>query len=146
VAANECIPYYEPSDRITAHCEANVTGKCLVDISDPVQAGGIGQGLGGGTPVTGGNIVVSPTAAGGMTIGVAGHDQVAGKKVPVIQEGIVPVTAGAAITAGQEVEATATGKVIPQDTGRAVGRAYGSAANNADCPVRLYDGPSGAAF
>lgn len=145
MAANECIPYYEPGDRITGHCEAAVTGKTLVDISDPAQPGGPGGGLANTTE--GGNIVVSPATAGGLTIGAASHDQAAGKKVTVIQPGaVVPVTAGATVTAGQEVEVGTGGKVIPQDTGRAIGRAYGSAANNADCPVKIYDGASGAAF
>jgi len=144
--ANECIPYYEPGSRITAHCEAAVTGKRLVDISDPVQAGGAGQGL--STSIAGGNIVVSPATAAGLCIGVASHDAAAGKKVTVILNAgaVVPVTALGAITAGDEVEIGAGGKVATQNAGRAVGRAFSSAADGADCAVLIYTGPSGAAF
>ena len=50
----------------------------------------------------------------------------------------MPVTAGAAITAGAEVEVGASGKAITLASGKAVGRALTTAANNADVYVRLY--------
>jgi len=142
---NECIPYYEPGARLTGHCEAAVTGKRLVDISDPPQSGGPGGGL--STSTSGGNIVVSHAPAGGLAIGVASYDAAIAKKVSIIGPGaVVPVTAGGTITAGQEVEAAAGGKVIAQDTGRAIGRAFSSATLDTDCAVLIYAGASGAAF
>ena len=54
MATNECIPYYEPGERITGHCETAVTGKRFVAVSDNIQSG---PGLNTGT--AGGNIVIS---------------------------------------------------------------------------------------
>lgn len=51
---------------------------------------------------------------------------------------IVPVTAGAAITAGQEVEVGTAGQAIPLAAGKSVGLAVDSAANGADAAIRLY--------
>ena len=125
--ANECIPLYQPGKHITAAVATAVTGKTFVDIS--------GQTL---NPATGALISVAPAAAAGKTLGVAAFDAAAGAQVSVIGEGVVPVTAGAAITAGVEVEVGASGKAITLASGKAVGRALTTAANNADVYVRLY--------
>ena len=51
---------------------------------------------------------------------------------------IVPVTAGAAITAGQEVQSDATGQAIPLAAGKPAGLAMSGAAAGADCQVKIY--------
>lgn len=134
---NECVPKYEPGSRITGHCEAAVTGKRFVDISDPRQSG---PGL--SDTAEGGNIVVSPATADGKALGVASHDAAIGAKVTVILGGVVPVTADGPITAGADVEVGATGKAKTFTDGRAVGRAVGSASDGNDCLVLLFNGVS----
>ena len=125
--ANECIPLYQPGEHITAAVATAVTGKTFVDIS--------GQTL---NPATGALISVAPATAAGKVLGVAAFDAAVGAQVLAIGEGVVPVTAGAAITAGAEVEVGTGGKAITLASGKAVGRALTTAANNADVYVRLY--------
>ena len=80
-----------------------------------------------------------PAICGALRLdGVAAFDAAAGAQVSVIGEGVVPVTARTAITAGVEVEVGASGKAITLASGKAVGRALTTAANNADVYVRLY--------
>jgi hypothetical protein len=133
--ANECIPYYEPGTRITGHATATVVGKTIADVSGNFQSGPLLSATS-----EGGNIQVATCAAGVRGIGVFGYDGVSGDKIPLITgPGIVaPVTAGATITAGQEVEVGSAGKVIPLASGRPVGKALSGASANADCPIRLY--------
>lgn len=99
---NDCIPYYEPGDRITCTPTAAVQGKRFVAISGNQQADG--------------TFSIAPPAAGGRTLGVAAWDGAVGGKVTVIKGSgyIVPVVAGAAgIAAGGEVQVDATGAVVP---------------------------------
>jgi hypothetical protein len=133
----ECIPYYEPGDQITAHCEAAVVGKTFVAISDPRQ-GPAGGGL--STTGEGQNVVVSTCAADGKPLGVAAHDAAIGKKVGVIGGPgfIVPVTADGAITAGDEVEVGANGKVKVFDAGIKAGLCLDTVADAADAMIKLY--------
>lgn len=125
--ANECIPLYQPGKHITAAVATAVTGKTFVDISGATL-----------NPATGALISVAPATAAGKVLGVAAFDAAVGAQVSVIGEGVVPVTAGAAITAGAEVEVGTGGKAITLASGKAVGRALTTAANNADVYVRLY--------
>ena len=125
--ANECIPLYQPGKHITAAVATAVTGKTFVDISGATL-----------NPATGALISVAPATAAGKVLGVAAFDAAVGAQVLAIGEGVVPVTAGAAITAGAEVEVGTGGKAITLASGKAVGRALTTAANNADVYVRLY--------
>ncbi len=137
-AENECIPFYEPGSRVTGHCEAAVTGKRFVDISDDRQGPVAGAGL--GTNTDGGNIVVSHASAGGNAIGVSSHDAAIAKKVTILGAGfIVPVTADGAINSGDEVMVGATGKAKAWATGnRVVGRAWDDAADGAPAMIQVY--------
>lgn len=135
MTANECVPKYEPGARVTGHCEAAVIGKRFVDISDPKQGGGL-TAL--DSTASGGNVVISPATAGGTKCGVASHDQAIGKKVTFIADGVVPVNCDGNVTAGQEVEVGTAGKAKTLGTGRAVGRAWSSAASGADALIKLY--------
>ena len=126
--ANECIPLYQPGKHLTATVAgAAVTGKTFVDISGATL-----------NPATGALISVATATAAGKILGVAAFDAGLAARLSVIGEGVVPVTAGAAITAGAEVEVGASGKAITLASGKAVGRALTTAANNADVYVRLY--------
>ena len=58
-------------------------------------------------------------------LGVAAYDVASGARVPVIvgPGHVVPVTCGAAVTAGSEVEANASGQAITKSAGVALGLA-----------------------
>lgn len=136
MAANECIPYYEPGGRITAHAAASLTGKRFVRVSATKQAGSAGVS----DSVLGGNVVVNTPSAGGRVLGVTSHDIASGKKGTIISTPgtVVPVTCAADITAFAEVEVDTAGRVIPKNTGVAVGVALADAANGADAMIKLY--------
>lgn len=107
---NECIPTMEPGDRFTGFCEAAVTGKRLVKVSDPKKVAS--QALSSTTD--GGNIVVSPCGAGEAAIAVAEYDAAINTLVPCLRgTKHVPITSGAAVTAGDVVMSDATGRVVP---------------------------------
>jgi predicted RecA/RadA family phage recombinase len=133
----DCIPYFEPAEKITVHAAVAVTGKRFVDVSAGPQAAF--EGLDTAATPTGGNITVGLPTAAGLTLGVAAFDAAAGSEVTIYcGNQILPVQAAAAITAGAELQVDATGQVVPLAAGRAVGRAMAAAASGADCPVKLY--------
>jgi hypothetical protein len=136
MAANECIPYFDSGEDVTARAEAAVTGKRFVGISDP-QDGPANMGL--DSAASGGLVVCSHAAAGSKPLGVASYDAAINGRFYVIRgQKILPVRAGANITAGQEVEVGTDGQAIPLAAGIAAGRAVDSAASGADCPIALY--------
>lgn len=121
----DVVPFWTPGESLTCHVEAAVTGGRFVDISGPRVDG---------------NPQISPAAPAGNAIGVAARDKGAGLKVMVFcaPGQIVPVRAGAALAAGQEVEVGAGGTAVPLAAGAAVGRAFDDAADATDCPIELY--------
>lgn len=125
--ANEAIPLFRPGSDVTCLTTAAVTGKTFVNISATVDA-------------TTGMIKVATASAGTRAFGVATYDAGSGARVPVIcgPGTIVHVTGGAAITAGAEVEVGTGGKAITLASGRAVGQALSTGANNTDTLIRLY--------
>lgn len=150
---NECIPYQEPGERLPCSVKAAkaVVGKRFVIIAADMQ--GNPDGL--TTDVEGNNYVIEPAAANeDSPLGVASHNAAALKKVTVLASPgmVVPVTAGAAINAGELVGIGAEGKVVkavassvaeieagkPDFKTPPVGLALADAAENADCPVKLY--------
>jgi hypothetical protein len=125
--ANECIPYYLPGSEITTHnaSGATIEGKRLVVCS--------------AAPGTDGNVRVARCGAGVRSDGVNKWDQVNGAKGAMHCDGVVPVTSGAAVDAGDEVECDGSGRVIPLDAGVAVGRAWTTVgAASLDVKVHLY--------
>lgn len=132
----EAIPFYEEGTRPTGHCEAAVTGKRFVAISDDIQ----GTGSPGLTDaVTGGNIVISPCAAGAKAFGVASWDGAIGAKVTVLRAPlIVPVTAQGAINAGAEVEVGTNGRALTIGAGIAAGVCLNTVADGEDAMIALY--------
>ncbi len=70
--------------------------------------------------------------------GVARHDAAAGEAVAIDTHGVVPVTAGAAITLGAAVQSDAEGRAIPAtDAGVALGRAAEAASASGDL-IRIH--------
>jgi len=143
---NECIPLKSAAYTrvITVHCTAGVTGKKFVGVITGRQSGGL-AGLAPDPLATNDGsdyVVAGPPAAGAAVEGVAMWDQVANGKVPVIsgQGTIVPVTSGAAVGAGAEVQVDATGAVIPFAAGVKVGRNVGPAVagTGLDLEIELY--------
>lgn len=120
--ANTCIPLFQPGQEITGSPTAPVVGKRFVAIS--------GNGAGD-------LIRVAHATAAGRAFAVALYDQVAGEPVPMLREGILPVTAVGAITAGGRIEVGAGGRAAPLTAGVDVGTAVYDAADGADCFVAL---------
>jgi predicted RecA/RadA family phage recombinase len=118
--ANDCIKFKEDGDHITCEADAApVTGKRFVYVSgtrtSTFQATGQGAGLVADASVDKSNVyrVKQVATLGQRGLGVAAFDAASGQMVNVIRTGIVPVTAGAAITAGQELMNDTQGRVTP---------------------------------
>lgn len=121
---NDARPLFRPSDEITCLASAAVTGKRFVSISATRDAD---TGL----------VKVAPGTAAGKAFGVAGYDAASGAVLPVLREGVVPVTAGGAITAGDQIEVGTDGKAVKASTGVAVGLAIETATSGNDVFVAL---------
>lgn len=134
-AANECIPYYEPGTRITGHCKAAVSGKRFVKIAASIQSG---PGL--SATAEGGNIQVEHQGAKGYAFGVTSHDGAIKEKVTILRGPmVVPVKAGEAMSAGEEVGVGANGVAVKKGAEHvAAGRLLADVAENADAMVALY--------
>ncbi len=72
------------------------------------------------------------SGAGAIILGITTELAVSGKQVPVVVLGTAVATAGAAVAAGAELEATAAGKLITKSTGIVVARALQAAAADGD--------------
>ena len=82
-----------------------------------------------------------PDTAGAKALGVAAYDVASGARGPVIvgPGHVVPVTCGAAVTAGSEVEANASGQAITKSAGVALGLALSTTTGSGqDLFVKLY--------
>jgi hypothetical protein len=98
--ANECIPRYEPGQRITGKATAAITGCRLLAISGDLS--------------TEGNIQVAPCGAGAQSVGAASHDAASGDLVTLIGSGaVVPLDVAADVAAGDLLSAAANGTVTP---------------------------------
>lgn len=136
---NDCIPYYESADRITARASAGLSGKRLLSVSGSRTSGPAipaSPAAGASDPVEGGTYQVAQSAALGAVVGVSAWDAASGEHVGVIIKGIVPVTAEAAIAAGARVESGANGKVRTLTTGAPVGVCM-TAASGADVDAEI---------
>lgn len=123
--ANEMHDVYDPGRDITGRATANVTGKRFVKITGNRS---------------GGNIAVAHCADGDRSCGVAKYDAASGDIVGLARgkDRVVRVTAGANLTAGQEVQAGAAGVAIVAAAGAKLGYAITAAANGADAEISLY--------
>lgn len=135
---NLCVPYYEPSSRITGRAfGAAVIGKRFVAVAGKKDPGSRELDPG----ATGGNVLIAPAAAGDVkTLGVAEHDAAVGKTTAVLGGGFtVPITAGVAITQGALINAGAGGKAaVAADLATAKGLALSDAAADQDAIVKLF--------
>lgn len=137
MSPGHAIPFYEDGDELTGFCTAAVVAKQFVKISGPRQAGGPAGGVTDAT--AGGNVSVAPAAAGDKVFGVATFDAALNTLVSIMRYNrVMPVVAGAAINAGQEVESDANGNAIPLAAGRAAGLCLDNVAAGADAQIALY--------
>jgi hypothetical protein len=143
--SNDLIPFYEDADRVTVGCVEAITGKRFIA---PIESMLSGPGMpatvqvGASDPVDGANIMAAHCPAGARALGVSTWDEVAGGKTGCISEGIVPITAGENLVAGQLVAAGAGGVAVGVSaTGTAATLAFG--AGNAK--IKLVQIVSGAA-
>lgn len=149
-AANESIPFFEDGDDLPCIATVAITGKRLVQISAARQ-GTISTGGSATTPDTGLDTTASgqrfqvamaggagTAGAGKRVLGVALWDAAIGQEVTVKRGSVMLVTCAANITAGQEVEVDANGKVIPLNAGVAVGMALDTTASGGDATILMY--------
>jgi hypothetical protein len=139
---NPDLPLYDDADEITVLTTAAVVGKTFADVDSATSGFSSGPAL-TTTAVPAawdpGVVQAKTCAAGAKCLGVFTRDAASGSTVLVLTHNrILPVTAGAAITAGQEVQSDASGNAIPLAAGRPNGKALSSAAPGADCFIRLY--------
>lgn len=137
---NICVELFDHADQdISVRATATVVGKTFANISADIQSGPDITTTSLPTTYDGGNFQGATCAAGAKPVGVWAYDGVSGQLIPVKAGKIVPVTVGAAITAGQEVEVGASGRAIPLASGRPAGKAYTSQSTTGqDAYIRVY--------
>lgn len=148
--ANECIPFKMPAISFTAKASAAITGKRFVVISGD-RTGGGGPGAAGSTSVGAGlssdveNVYkVKLAGAGVQPVGVSGWDAALNEELKVYgmaSGAILPVKAGEALVAGDEVMSNATGEAIKYVEGagkKAVGMAMTKAGSAEDAEIKFY--------
>lgn len=134
---NAILPLFEPGRRPSAAVTAPVVAAKFVKVAADMQASPI---LNITSPLVGGNLIqVAQTVAGDRAFGVSVWDAAAAGDVVALMRApmVVPMTAGAAITFGQQVQSDAAGNPIPLAAGIANGIACNSAANGATVWVAL---------
>lgn len=138
--ANDMVAVRLPGQDLTGQATAAVTGKRFVKISGSRT----NKFNVLGTDASGNNHKVAPCGAGQAAIGVAKYDQpTVGGKVGVACAGILVVTAGANLTAGQLVMSDATGQAIPwvsaaSEANQKLGIATDDCLSGADAEIALF--------
>lgn len=111
----DCVPFWMPGNEVTVHAEAALTGCRLAAIS--------------GNPVNGNPLVNKPAAGAACHFLIARDVAAAGKVLAFKGNQVCPVEVGAGgITAGDDLECDAEGRVITLAAGVKVGVAYADAA------------------
>lgn len=137
--ANDLVRVREPGQDLPCQVTAAVTGKRFVRISG-ARANKFNVL---GSDASGNNHKVAQSAAGGHAVGVSKYDQATvGGKLGVACAGIVTVTAGAGLTAGQYVMSDATGQAVPwvtaaSEANQKLGIATDDCLSGADAEVML---------
>jgi hypothetical protein len=145
---NECIPVMEAAytQKMTIHADAALFGKRFCGPLTTYQSGPLGLAADPLAAGDGSNLrTAGLPSAGGEVGGVVMWDVAAGAKAGVIRGAgtILPLISGAAVTAGQELQADAAGKVIPFSAGRKIGKAHSTVAGaDLDVVVELYATPA----
>lgn len=103
--ANDCIPYFEPGERISGEATGTIEGKRFARCTAAPGAKGLFK--------------FTRCGAGEKADGVNVWDVTVGALLSLIGSPgmIVPVTSGAAITAGTEVASDASGRAVSVDSG-----------------------------
>ena len=128
--ANDCIPFFEDDTRFTCKATGAIGGMHFVQL-DGGRTSGPGLVADSATDKSSVYKVKQCATAGAKCFGVAAYDVAQNGLVTVIRRGVVPILAGADITAGAAVKADASGHVIPQGgTGDILG--YAMSACDAD--------------
>lgn len=146
MAANECIPYFEAAytSKKTVYFGYAAAGKTFCGLITTYQNQGPGLDTDPLAANAGGNLQcpAAPTA-GGAVGGVIGWDIPSTGRGPVVTGAgtLLPVTSGAAVTAGDLLKVTVAGKVITATTGAVVvGKAHSTVgATDLDVIVELYE-------
>lgn len=111
---NICVPQFKggnPDE--TVRVTADVVGKTFGATSADIQSGPALTTVALGT-YDGGNLQAATCGLGIKPDGVFAYNQASGGVVPFLKSGsTLPVTAGAGVTAGQEVQSDAAGKAVP---------------------------------
>jgi len=141
---NEVVPHFEAAytQKLTVHYVGAVVGKTFCGPLTSPQSGFAALAADPLPAGDGSNLqCAGAPAAGGQVGGVVGWDVAAGAKGPCIRGAgtILPVTSGAAVAVGDELQVDAQGRVITFAAGRKVGKAHSAAgAAGVDVVVELY--------
>jgi hypothetical protein len=138
--ANECIPYYDDGDEIPVEAASGITGKTFCAISGRHANYATGTGINAGLDMdaSGGNYLAATCGAGLAAAGVASYDAATGEKITLLRRKILPVTCGATVTAGSQVECDAAGKAINLAAGKALGVALKGNTVGLDAEILVY--------
>lgn len=130
---NDCIPYKRPGEDLSAKATAAITGKRFVKISGNRTSGPLLS-----TTSEGSVYQAAPAVLGDRAIGVAAWDAALNDIFSIITAGVVPVTSGAAIVAGAEVQSDANGQAVTLAAGKSLGVCLnGVAGAGVDAEIQL---------
>jgi hypothetical protein len=124
--SNEAIAYYDPGDDLNGIATgAAVVGRRFLRVVAPKHPGSqalANDTIGGGIPVA-----HATGAAGQRPLGVSTYDCLQNKGVPIARgHKVFPVEAGAAMTAGDQVQSDGTGRAITLAAGVGCGTVLNS--------------------
>jgi predicted RecA/RadA family phage recombinase len=126
---NECVPLYEPGKRITIIADGAINGRRAVKTNASK-----------GQTFPGANLHVIQAVAGDRPDGIALWDLASTETGGMIRDGVVPIDAGASVTAGTQVMVDATGRVVlyvVAGTNYPIGKAWTDATVGNPCYVAL---------
>lgn len=138
---NAIVALFDEANDLSAAVTAPVSAGRFLKISATTQGGPALDISTVAGPLTGGNLIqVAQCIAGDKAIGVAKWDAPTAADVVGMYTGgqVVPMLAGAAITAGVEVQSDANGQPITLAAGKANGIAVSTAVNAATVYIKLY--------